>query len=411
MIIIFYISGNNINSLSNTVKVLIIIGSLDIGGAERHLARTLPELKKRGINISVWTLTHKGALSENLALNGIDVLPDTNNLHNKKQSRIIKITYLLNNIIHLFIYLVKNKYDIIHYFLPSAYLIGGIVSILSGQEIMVMSRRCLNNYQMRNPVFKPVEKRLHKYMAGFLCNSISIKQQLIEEGIPKHKIGVIYNGISEIESGSRLDYLSIKSKYHIHKNTMVMVKLANYIPHKGHSDLIAALGRIKDKLNHEWVLFCIGRDDGIMNELIDEAIRKGISKNIRFITLDDHVRDFLSISDISILCSHEEGFSNSILESMLEGLPVIASNVGGNPEAIVNGETGIIYQAGDINQLGNAILRLANNATLRNAMGDKGKNRVIEEFSQNKCTDAYETFYRGILKDPDANIQNVLEQH
>ena len=95
---------------------------------------------------------------------------------------------------------------------------------------------------MRKPVFKPVEKKLHKYMAGFLCNSISIKQQLIEEGIPKNKIGVIYNGISDLESGSRLNYLSIKSKFHIHKNTMVMVKLANYILYKGHSDLITALG-------------------------------------------------------------------------------------------------------------------------------------------------------------------------
>ena len=393
------------------IKLLLIIGSLDVGGAERHLARTLPELHRRGIDINVWTLTHKGVLSELLKNGGISILPDSNQTFHSKKNIFLRSIHLLANSVKLFFYIRDSKPDIIHFFLPSAYLIGGFISILSRRDIMVMSRRCLNNYQKRKPVFKPLERWLHKYMTGFLCNSNSIKQQLIEEGIPKHKIGVIYNGISERESDSRSNISHIKSKYHIHEKTMIMIKLANYIPYKGHSDLIVALGRIKDKLNHEWVLFCIGRDDGIKNELIDQAIKKGVSKNIRFITLDDHVRDFLSISDISILCSYEEGFSNSILESMLEGLPVIASNVGGNPEAIVNGETGIIYQAGDINQLGNAILRLANNATLRNAMGDKGKNRVIEEFSQNKCTDAYETFYRGILKDPDANIQNVLEQH
>jgi len=102
---------------------------------------------------------------------------------------------------------------------------------------------------------------------------------------------------------------------------------------------------------------------------------------------------FLRLADVGLLCSHEEGFSNAVLEGMAAGLPMVVTDVGGNAEAVIDGVTGYVVPAHNPELLADALLTVAL-ADDRALMGDRGRRRVVEKFSMNSCIDAYEALYR-----------------
>jgi glycosyltransferase involved in cell wall biosynthesis len=109
------------------------------------------------------------------------------------------------------------------------------------------------------------------------------------------------------------------------------------------------------------------------------------------------VPTLLSAADFAILSSWEEGFCNVILEAMAAGLPMIVTDVGGNPEAVLHEETGLIVPARDPAALGEAVLRLSRDADLRNRLGDAGQWRVKQEFSVGRCVDCHSDLYEELL--------------
>ena len=110
------------------------------------------------------------------------------------------------------------------------------------------------------------------------------------------------------------------------------------------------------------------------------------------------IPDLLSASDIGLLCSHEEGFSNAILEGMAAGLPMVVTDVGGNSEAVVNGKTGVVVPARQPAALGQAILELAKDSKRRKEFGGAGRARVEAEFSLEKSVEGYEEVYGSLLE-------------
>jgi len=95
--------------------------------------------------------------------------------------------------------------------------------------------------------------------------------------------------------------------------------------------------------------------------------------------------------------TRNEGFSNAVLESMASGLPMVVTDMGGNAEAVINGETGIVVPPEDPAALGAAILRLAHDPELRRVMGERAKKRALHEFSFRKSVDRYCVLYEELL--------------
>jgi glycosyltransferase involved in cell wall biosynthesis len=176
---------------------------------------------------------------------------------------------------------------------------------------------------------------------------------------------------------------------------MVMAVVANLIPYKGHRDLIEALAIAKDAMPARWLLLVIGRDDGIGPELKALADALGIAGNIIWYGEQSAVDDFLRASDIFILPSHEEGFSNALLEAMETELAVIATAVGGNVDAVVDEESGLLVRANHPRALAAAILRLANDPALRHRFAQAARHRVQQHYSLDTCVDNYEKLYGG----------------
>jgi glycosyltransferase involved in cell wall biosynthesis len=255
----------------------------------------------------------------------------------------------------------------------------------------VMSRRSLNCYQENHKVLAWIERRLHRKMTAVLGNSRQVVRELLEvEDCPPDRVGLIYNGIdvpafdaARTGEGDR---------------PLVLITVANLIPYKGHGDLLEALAGIAGDLPSGWKLLCVGRDDGIGGRLTGQARSLGLESNIEFLGERHDVAALLAGADIGILCSHQEGFANSILEGMAAGLPMIVTDVGGNAEAVVHGTTGLVVPPRNPWAFGDAILKLALDADLRRSMGRAGRERVERYFGTDRCVMNYARFYAGLQK-------------
>jgi glycosyltransferase involved in cell wall biosynthesis len=109
------------------------------------------------------------------------------------------------------------------------------------------------------------------------------------------------------------------------------------------------------------------------------------------------VPELLRQLDIFVLSSTTEGISLTLLEAMATELPVVATNVGGNPEVVLDGETGYIVPSHNPEEMANKLLLLINDKKLRQQMGFKGRERVIENFSIIETARKYEALYREVL--------------
>ncbi len=382
-------------------RILFVIGSLGVGGAENHLVKVAIALKKRGWEPEVFVLSLGGPLTKNLVEGCVPIrglkCPQWIKLilrNEKLQARFCLILAAIFLFRSIFVF----RPHIIHFFLPAAYVIGGVVSLLISIPVKIMSRRSLRHYQVRHPIFARLERHLHRHMTYVCGNSKAVVRELVEEEISPERVRLIYNGVDVTIYEEPFDRVVARSQENLDAETIVFVMVANLIPYKGHTDFINALAGIRKKLTVPWTALIVGRDDGIGDELRALAESAGLHKNIRFLGSRDDVPRLLRISDIGVLCSHEEGFSNAIIEAMAAGLPLVVTDVGGNAEAVQHETTGYVVPAADPASLGSALLALASDAD-RAQMGVRGKQRAAGLFDFHQSVKGYESLYReAILK-------------
>lgn len=381
-------------------RILFVIGSLDLGGAEKHVANLCLALKRRGWQPEVQVYAAGGPLTSLLTDNGIPVhattLPQWLGRFVRNRRFRVRIILVLTSFA-LLARLWTRRPDIIHFFLPAAYLMGGVVSLLTPVKARIMSRRSLRCYQDGHPLLARLERWLHPKMSLILANSQAVADDLVAEGVKPEKIQLLYNGIDLSQFSQPKDRRVLRAALGLGEDNLVMIMVANLIPYKGHADLITSLSMIKDRLPKGWVLLNVGYDGGIGKQLQALVDQHGLAENIRFLGSRTDVPDLLGLSDIGLLVSHEEGFSNAILEGMAAGLPMVVTDVGGNKEAVLDGRTGYVVPARSPSELASALLRMTQSAE-RTEMGRRGRERVLELFSLEACVDAYERTYRDVTK-------------
>jgi glycosyltransferase involved in cell wall biosynthesis len=381
-----------------TPRVTIVTSRLDVGGAERHLARVLPGLRRRGIDVTLYAMERGGPLEAELARHGVRVEgpPCTALLHWPRAT------------LALASFLRRERPAVVHFFLPRPYLFGSIAAELAGHRRRLMSRRSLAAYQEKYPLLRHAERLLHRQTIGLIGNSQAVLDELATEVSDPSKLALIHNGIEMPPPITPADRLRVRRELSIDGDALVIVVVANLIVYKGHHDLIDALGLVKDSLPKPWRLLAIGRDEGIGEGLKRRAEALNIASNMMWLGEQAGVERLLATGDIFVLPSHEEGFSNALLEAMAAKLAVIATAVGGNLDAVVGGESGILVRPRDPRALAAALTRLAHDPTLRRRLAEAARRRVEQRFSLEKCVARYETLYRA-MSAPDARpIAQVL---
>lgn len=374
--------------MSGSARILIVAPRLDVGGTELHLVRVLPELRRRGLDVSVFVLARGGRLEARLAGLGVPVTGYAGAAARPVRS--------ISAVVQLHRELRRVRPDIIHFFLPEPYLIGMLASLGIRPLTRVMSRRSLAVYQRKHRLLGLLERWLHRFTDRLLGNSAAVVNELVAECGTPAKVVMIHNGIEMPPPVSAEQRIAMRGELGIAPDAFVMAVSANFIAYKGHRDLLEALGILRGRLNSVWRLMLIGQDLGAAAALRRQADELGLADNIVWVEGRFDAQSPLAAADVGILPSHQEGFSNSLIEMMAGALPVVATRVGGNIDAVVDGESGLLVPVKNVAALAAAIAKLHGDAALRRSMGDAARARVGERFSLDACVAGYVDFYARV---------------
>ena len=376
--------------------ILFAALSLDTGGAERHLSAVAPALAARGWPVTIYCTNRLGVFAEKVIAGGVEVVGPPVERRSGPQRldrRLLGVALAAGGLYRV---LRRKQPRIVHFFLPEPYIVGAPSAILLRVPVRIMSRRGRNHYQEHWPGAVAIERSLHRRMTAVLANSRIVAEDLVAEGCDPDRVGLIYNGVGVEGLGRPVDRAAVLRPLGIDPAGLVMIVVASLIGYKGHREVLQALAMAAGDLPRDWSLVCVGRDEGEGASIRQQARELGIERNVRLLGARTDIPELLGAADISILASHEEGFSNAIIEAMAAGLPLVVSDVGGNAEAVMDGVTGLVVPPRDPASLSSAIRRLVTDPQLRARMGAAGRDRVATRFTLDACVDRYETLYRGL---------------
>lgn len=354
------------------------------------LLRVLPRIDRAKFQVDVWTFQETGELAGRMSAAGIRVIaPDPSNPTaaapppgGAATQRLRALARLLGKAAAGARLLRAGNYDVVHAVLPSSYLIAVLASAMALRGRVLMSRLSQNWYQADHPLFGFIERQmLHRMASAAIGNAFGIVDELRAEGIRDDKLSLLRNGLDVGQfDASLVDRDTARQQLLLPRQALVLSAVANLHRYKGYDDLIGALSLAAPRLPDEWYLLIAGSDrDGNLARLQEVARLQGLERNIRFLGPRSDISLILSAADLHVTASHSEGLPNNIIEAMFARLPVIGTAVGGIPELVEDGETGLLVAARDHEALSRAIVELAGARDRRTAMGLAG--RAVAETS------------------------------
>lgn len=230
-----------------------------------------------------------------------------------------------------------------------------------------------------------------------ICVSAAVRATAVErERLDAERTAVIRNGVPNAPPVDAGRVRRLRRRYELPEDAPVVGMVANLNRSvKGGELFLRVVARVVRQVPE--VRFLVVGLGGLEDRLQDEARRSGVGSCIRFTGYTDDVAAHYELMDVSILTSWTEGLSITLLESMSHGLPVVATHVGGNPEVVVDGETGRLAPAGDAGALASHVVELLRDPDLRAQMGASGRRRARSEFDLGHVAREYEAVYDGLL--------------
>lgn len=234
-----------------------------------------------------------------------------------------------------------------------------------------------------------------------VVNADAIRQWLIDQGYPSQKITVIRNGIDVARFDGSRDRSSLRHDFDLPASSRLVAVVARISPTKGLEYFLDAAASLAG--SHPDVYFLIvGQpspgDREYRRGLEAYAARLGLERRVVFTGLRLDIPEVMSEIACSVLPSMSEGLSNVLLESMAAGVPVVATRVGGNAEAVEDGVTGLLVEPRDTGALAAAIARVLADRELADRFGAAGRRRVAGRFSIDASVRATERLYVDLLE-------------
>jgi len=234
--------------------------------------------------------------------------------------------------------------------------------------------------------------------ARMVAVSKDLKDFVIERaGIHRERITVIYNGIGRQPVLELPDLLQCRYELGLHDDDQVVGAVGSLYPVKGHKYLLeAAPSIIKNCPRVKFLI--IGRGD--QEPLLMEQVRRlGLEYHVFLLGLRQDIPRLLSVMNVFVLPSLSEGLSIAALEAMASGKPIVATRVGGNPELVIEGETGLLVPIENSHALSIGIVRILNDRELAGTLGKNALHRVQECFDIKIMARNYQELYLRCLKD------------
>jgi len=228
------------------------------------------------------------------------------------------------------------------------------------------------------------------WVREYTCVSRHLAHWLTDVVKARRPVTQIYNGIdTNAFAPDKAVWHQLRAEFGISESTCVIGIVGRLDPIKDHATLFQAFAALHSR-HSETRLLVIG--DGPERTRLEALAGVGV----QFLGNRLDVAAVLQALDVFVLPSLNEGISNTILEAMATGLPVVATNVGGNPELVQDGVTGILIPSSDAPALSAGLLNYVTNPALRQAHGQQGRARAVQHFSIASMVTGYEAVYRRV---------------
>ena len=359
-----------------------VVLTLDVGGLENGVVNLINGLDRQRFESHLCCIKHFGALVTRLQ-------PPPAALFEFKHYG----GYRPGIIWRLAATMRKQRIDVVHTRNFKSFVFGFIAAKLAGVPVIIHSEHG------RDYPFAPWNMRLQKLLSrrtdAVVALSQNLKQSLIRYvGIAGSKLTTICNGVdtSRFTTGDRN---AVKIALGLHADDRLVGSVGRLVSVKNHRDLIHAMAPLI-KSDNRLKLMLVG--DGPEREsLRTQARALGIADHVMFTGVRDDIPRLLQAMDVFALTSRNEGISNTLLEAMASGLPVVASDVGGNGEIVAADVAGFLYPAGDVPRLMALIERLLHDSELRATMGRHARQHVLDHYSIDVMIDNYAQLYTRCL--------------
>lgn len=238
-------------------------------------------------------------------------------------------------------------------------------------------------------------EKLNSSLFGYSLIAVSkdLKEFLVHNGIGGKTIEVIYNGISTDDVTSEKSELKVKNELGIPDGAMIIGTMGRMVGVKGHQYLLEGAKNIIDANPN--IFFVIAGNGPLMQKNKEWVHNEGLTNNIKLIGFRNDPYDILNIFDIFVLTSLHEGIPMVLLEAMYMEKPVIATNVGGIPEIISDGENGILIPSMSSRAFTEACLELILNMNKGLQMAKNAKKDVLDKYTDDAVTEKVIKFYVG----------------
>ena len=363
-------------------RILHIIPTLDRSGAEKQLALLAPRLPRDEFDVHICALTRGGPLAAELEGQGIPVT-----VIDKPSKLDPRALWRLKRHIEAL------RPDIVQTWLFAANAYGRVAARMAGVRRIVASEWCVDRWKSWHEL--ALDRRLARRTTRIVVNSPGVRDFYVQQGLPAEKFAVIPNAVlppprPEISRADLCEEVGIPAE------SRLIVAVGRLAPQKRLKDLIWAADILKI-IRDDFHLLLIGEGPqrARLEQFRDEV---RIRDRVHFLGHRADAAGLLRYADVLWHASEYEGLPNVILEAMAAGVPVVASDISGNRDLVLPGETGYLVPLGDRPAYAKFADQILSDGHLAARLGAAARQRAENDFGVEAMVARYAALYRGIVE-------------
>lgn len=358
----------------NDHKIIFLFTPGPIGGAEKVVIGGIEALRHSGLNVELWLIREER----------VHHVPDAF-IELASQSNITCRTFSSHSIFDLNLLMELRKAfneaapTIVHAHGFKAAFYGK----LSAPGTFIITHHGKTGHTLKVRIYEFLELLMMKRSAAVIAVSNEMKNMLVSSGVESKKVHLVEN------------FLTLKPapRDAINGNKLDLLFVGRLSPEKGCQVLIEALIKMNDP---EIKLTVLG--DGVERQNLANMVNNSSSKDkITFLGFTKEVAQHMSKADALVMPSFREGQPLTLIEACIMGLPVIASNVGGIPELVRNNQNGFLFEAGNVNDLIEKLVKFKNNKVALNKSAEEMKKSYSERFDSETWSRNTQKIYQTVL--------------
>jgi glycosyltransferase involved in cell wall biosynthesis len=368
------------------IRVAYVVDSFQVGGTELNAIRTLEGLVGRNFDFEVIHLRDEGPLKARYVALGVPMhhVPISGLASVKTARQAFALAGILRS----------RRVDVVHTHDVYTNVFGAPTSKLLGGASVIASRRWW--FEVPRPGLNALNRWCYRFADKVLANSPSIAQMLTEdERVPPHKVFVVPNFIDEIDvrTPTEDERRAKLASWCVPPGAFVIGMVGRLTRAKNYALAIEAIAKLPSEVH-----LVIAGDGDLRKEIAGLVGRLGLRDRVHLLGEAERASELQGFYDISLLTSKTEGFPNVLLEAMQARRAVIATAVGGVPDVVTDGETGLLIREGDGEALVVAVMALRDDPVLRERLGCEARLAVVQRFGRNSALGALGDAYTELAR-------------